>query len=189
MKKSLLLLLFAVLLTACGKDDEPAKVADLNVKALTSYIGQSRSYVIEHFKDGTPLSETISLLMYDLNTPKSKFSLTFKTGTDNLIKSIEIYALCDSYASGMETFKYEMDKINSTITHVTYMGRYHSKTDGLIDFSNRSELWDYINEKGVSTSVYETWWIENSTNVKFTVEGQFYRPNNSITIEIKKSVW
>lgn len=188
MKKLSLMFMLAVLLTACGgNDDEPAKVADLNVKALTTMIGQNFSYVKNHFTDGEGISETASLLMYNVKTPNGDYSVSFKGAS--AINQIVVYRLCDTYDTGIAAYRTEMDRINSTLTFEMYMGHYKSNTAGLIDFSNRSELWDYINENDVSSTVYETWWIENTADVKFTVEGVFNRSNNSITIEIERKEW
>lgn len=189
MRKSLFMLLFAVLLTACGgNDDEPTPVADLNIKALTTMIGQTPSYVKDHFTAGTEISETASLLMYNVKTPNGDYSVDFKKSSTS-INEINVYRKCSTYNEGISIYRSEMDRINSTITHVTYKGSYRSTTAGLMDFSNRSELWDYINENGVSSTVNETWWIENTADVKFTVEGVFNRSNNSIDITIERKEW
>lgn len=183
------MLLFAVLLTACGgNDDEPTPVADLNVKALTTMIGQTPSYIKEHFTVGQEISETASLLMYSVKTPNGDYSVDFKKSA-TVVNQINVYRKCNTYDQGISVYRSEMDRINTTLSFETYIGRYKSNTAGLIDFSKRNELWDYINENGVSSTIYETWWIENTADVKFTVEGVFNRSNNSITIEIERKEW
>lgn len=193
MKKTLFLLLFAVLLTGCGKDDEPTKVADLNVKQLVDYIGKSAEYVKSNFKDGEFIIEGGTLgktkLSYFFTTPEVRYSVDFKTDTHGIVNKIAVYGSFPTYKQGVESYKTEMDKINSTIKHYTYSAYFNSKSAGLIAFSDRSKFWQYVAEKDVSTFVWEQWGLSDASLTSFSIKGEYSRSNNSISIDIEYKEW
>ena len=95
----------------------------------------------------------------------------------------------NTYANGIEVYKKEMDLINESIDHVTYIARYYDKMAGLMDFSSRNEFWQYVLENDVSRSVTETWWIVNEATQYFTVDGTYDRDINRITVQIENKVY
>lgn len=196
MKKSLFILLFAVLLTACGgKEDEPATVADLNVKQLTEYVGKTAEYVKSDFKSGELITEGGTLgkttLSYFLTTKMVKYSVTFKTDTKGIVDEVDVFTSLSTYKEGVETFKSEMDKIDSSIKHEYYSAYYNSKSAGLIAFNDRNEFWEYVAENDVSTFIEERWSYNSDNLIKLSISGNFVRSsainNNGFSIEIKKS--
>lgn len=185
-------MLLALTLSACGGDDEPdTPTAKLDVKELVGYVGKQASYVKENFKSGTFENEGGSLgkttLRYTLPTKDVRYSLTFKSNTAGVITEVDVYGQCTNYDKGIELYKNEMDRINSTIPHVTYIARYNNGVT--MDFSDRAEFWSYVADKGVSKFIQETWWIENTATVKFDVEATYTRSSNAISIEIERKEW
>lgn len=194
MKKFLFMALLAFVMVACGNDDEPEKAsATLNVSELVGYVGKTADYVKANIKGATLQNEGGSLgkttLTYTLPTDDVRLSVTFKTNTSGEITNVDVYGKYDGYDKGVECFKKEMDKINATISHDTYIARYYSNTAGAIDFQDRTEFWNYVAENNVSKQIQETWWIENSARTKFNVDAIYTRGSNSISIEIEKNVW
>lgn len=200
MKKILLFALLALCLASCGSDngDEPeVKNAKLDVKELTAYIGQTADYVKANFKSGHFITQTGSLgkvnLSYLLATKGMEYSVNFKSDTKGVVSEIDVHGTYSNYDKGIEAYKAEVDNINATIPHVTYIAYYNSPTAGLMAFQDRKEFWDYVADKGVSTFINEIWSIENTATVKFDVEATFTRSSsinsNSISIEIEKKVW
>lgn len=186
-------MLLALTLSACGGDDEPdTPTAKLDVKELVGYVGKQTSYVKENFKSGTFENEGGSLgkttLRYGLPTKDANYSVTFKSNTSGVITDIVVYGnYGSSYDKGIEAYKADMDKINSTITHVSYIARYNNGVT--MDFKDRAEFWSYVAENGVSKFIQETWWIENTATVKFDVEATYNRSGNSVEIDIEKKEW
>lgn len=80
-----------------------------------------------------------------------------------------------------------MDKVNSTISYVSYIARYNNGVT--MDFKDRSEFWGYVESKDVSKFIEEVWWIENTATVKFKVDATYGRSTNSVSIDIEKEVW
>lgn len=195
MKKLLfgLSMLLASTLSACGSDDEPDTLtAKLDVKELVEYVGKQTTYVKENFKSGTFENEGGSLgkttLRYGLLTNDANYSVTFKSNTSGIITDIVVYgSYGTSYDKGIEAYKADMDKINSTIAHVSYIARYNNGVT--MDFKDRAEFWSYVAENGVSKFIQETWWIENTATVKFDVEATYTRSSNAISIEIERKEW
>lgn len=191
--RTLLMLCLIALITGCSNDDEPKIMSALNVNELVGFVGKPSEHVKSNFKNATLENESSSLgkvtLRYGLLTEESNYSVTFKSNADGIINQIDVYGSLDGgYDKGVEIYKANMDKINSTINHETYRSQYSSASAGLIDFSDRSEFWDYVAKNGVGTSIYEIWWIENTAKVKFTIECEYIRENNAISIEIEKSL-
>lgn len=194
MKKFIFMALLALIMAACGNGDEPEKAnATLNVSELVGYVGKTTDYVKANIKGATLLTEGGSLgkttLTYTLPTDDVSLSVTFKTNTSGVITDIDVYGKYDGYDKGIECFKKEMDKINATISHDTYIARYYSSTAGAMDFQDRTEFWNYVADKNVSKYIQEIWWIENTAKTKFNVDATFTRGSNSISIEIEKDEW
>lgn len=194
MKKLLFFLSLALILplVGCGgDDDEPKPTATLNVKELTDYVGKTPDFVKANFKSGTLDNEGGSLgkttLYYSLPTNDVNYSVTFKGNTAGVITDIDVYGKYASHSKGIELYKSEMDKINSTIPHVSYIARYNNGVT--MDFTNRTEFWDYVAENNVSKFIQETWWIENTATIKFDVEATYTRNSNAISIEIERKEW
>ncbi len=186
-------MLLVLVVTACGNDDEPdTPVAKLDVKELAGYIGRQASYVKENFNSGTFENESGSLgktsLRYGLPTKDANYSVTFKSNSSGIITDIVVYgSYGTSYDKGIGIYKADMDKINSTISHVSYIARYNNGVT--MDFKDRVEFWSYVVENGVSKFIQETWWIENTATVKFDVEATYTRSSNAISIEIERKEW
>lgn len=194
MKKFLFILsLLSVLtLASCSSDNEPENAtATLNVKELVSYVGKQASYVKDNFKSGKFQTEGGTLgkttLSYNLPTKNVNYSVTFKSNTQGEITNIAVYGKYSSYSQGVELYKAEMDKINSTISYVSYIARYNNGVT--MDFKDRSEFWGYVEGKDVSKFIEEVWWIENTATVKFKVDATYGRSTNSVSIDIEKEVW
>lgn len=194
MKKYLfgLSMLLALVVSACGSDDEPdTPTAKLDVKELVGYVGETASYVKANFKSGTFENEGGSLgkttLRYGLLTADADYSVTFKSDAKGVINAIVVYGKYQTYDKGIEAYKADMDKINSTISHVSYIARYNNGIT--MDFNDRAEFWDYVAENGVSKFIQETWWIENTATVKFDVEATYTRSTNAVEIDIEKKEW
>lgn len=192
--RTLLMLCLIALITGCSNDDEPKIMSALNVNELVGFVGEPSEHVKSNLKNATLENESSSLgkvtLRYGLLTEESNYSITFKSDADGIINKIDVYGSLDGgYDKGVEIYKANMDKIDSTINHETYRSQYSSASAGLIDFSDRSEFWDYVAKNGVGTSIYEIWWIENTAKVKFTIECEYIRGNNAISIEIEKKSW
>lgn len=184
-------MLLVLVVTACGNDDEPEANATLDVKGLVGYVGQTPDYVKANLKGATLDNESGSLgkttLRYTLPTKDVRYSLTFKSNTAGVITEVDVYGQCANYDKGIELYKSEMDRINYTIPHVTYIARYNNGVT--MDFSDRAEFWSYVVDKGVSKFIQETWWIENTATVKFDVEATYTRSSNAISIEIERKEW
>lgn len=184
-------MLIMLVITACGNDDEPEATATLDVKGLVGYVGQTADYVKANLKGATLDNESGSLgkttLRYTLPTKDVRYSLTFKSNTAGVITEVDVYGQCANYDKGIVLYKNEMDRINSTIPHVTYIARYNNGVT--MDFKDRAEFWSYVADKGVSKFIQETWWIENTATVKFDVEATYTRSSNAISIEIERKEW
>ncbi len=192
MKKFFLFALLAVVMAACGNDDEPETAnASLYVKELVGFVGKSTDYVKANIKGATLENESGSLgkttLRYSFPTNDVRYSLTFKSNTSGEIASVDVYGQCAGYDKGIELFKSEVDKINTTIPHDTYIARYNNGVT--MDFSDRSEFWSYVAEHGVSKFIQETWGIENTATIKFDVEATYTKSSNAISIEIERKEW
>ena len=182
-----------MLLTACGgNDDEPTPVKDLNVKQLVDYVGKTADYVKSDFKSGELITEGGTLgkttLSYFLSTKSAKYSVTFKTDTKGVVDKVDVHASFPTYKEGIETFKSEMDKINTTIKYEYYSAYYNSKSAGLIGFNDRNEFWEYVAENDVSSFIQERWSLHDSSDV--FINGTFVRSsainNNGFEIEIER---
>ncbi len=123
-------MLLVLVVTACGNDDEPEATATLDVKGLVGYVGQTPDYVKANLKGATLDNESGSLgkttLRYTLPTKDVRYSLTFKSNTAGVITEVDVYGQCANYDKGIELLQSEMDRINYTIPHVTYIARYNN---------------------------------------------------------------
>lgn len=122
MKKFLFMALLALVMVACGNDDEPEKAsATLNVSELVGYVGKTADYVKANIKGATLLTEGGSLgkttLTYTLPTEDVSLSVTFKSNASGEITNVDVYGKYDGYDKGIECFKKEMDKIKATQRH------------------------------------------------------------------------
>lgn len=176
-----------MILASCAKD-EPKATATLNVKELTTYVGKTADYVKANFKSGNLEHEGGTLgkttLRYGLPTKATNYSVTFKSNTAGVITRIDVYGAYRSYSEGINDFKAEMDKIDSTLAYVTYIARYNRGF--LIDFTDRKKFWDYVAENDVSKYIQETWLLINDTTIKFNVTATFNRSTPGIEIRIEK---
>ena len=195
MRKILFTLCLIALITGCSKEDEPAVPTNtsIDVSELVSFIGKSPQYVKDNFKDGTLANEGGTLgkteLSYHYKTNDNEYRIVFSGNTENEMTDITVIGDFNTYANGIEVYKKEMDLINESIDHVTYIARYYDKMAGLMDFSSRNEFWQYVLENDVSRSVTETWWIVNEATQYFTVDGTYERDINRITVQIENKVY
>lgn len=195
MRQILFMLCLIALITGCSKEDEPTVPTNtsIDVSELVSFIGESPQYVKDNFKDGTLTNQGGTLgkteLSYHYSTNDNEYQIVFRSNTDNEITNITVTGDFNTYATGIEVYKEEMDLINESINHVTYIARYHDKLVGWIDFSNRNEFWEYVSENDVSNSVTETWWLVNDGIQYFTIDGTFNNDINRITILIENKIY
>lgn len=177
----------AILLVAGCAKDESTQYVELNVREVVSMIGKQSDYVRDNFSNAELWSDG-STLRFHLLTKESNYSVSFKSNASGVVTSAVVYGSLEK-GYGIDTYRAESDKVNSSISHVSYIARYGSSTAGLIDFSDRAEFWAYLGEKGVNTAFTETWGIENTADVKFTVKGQFYASTNAIEFDIDRNEW
>ena len=131
MRKILFTLCLIALITGCSKEDEPAVPTNtsIDVSELVSFIGKSPQYVKDNFKDGTLANEGGTLgkteLSYHYKTNDNEYRIVFSGNTENERTDITVIGDFNTYANGIEVYKKEMDLINESIDHVTYIARYY----------------------------------------------------------------
>ena len=195
MRKILFTLCLIALITGCSKEDEPTMPTNpsIDVSELVSFIGKTPQYVKDNFKDGTLANESSTLgkteLSYHYNTNDNEYRIVFRGNTENEMTDITVTGDFNTYSNGIAVYKKEMDLIDESIDHVTYIARYNDKQACMMDFSDRNEFWQYVSENDVSISVTETWWLVNNGIQYFTVDGTYDRDINRITVLIENKVY
>lgn len=179
-------MLAAILLLAGCQKDETKKTVELNVKSVVAMIGETPDYVKANF-DATLEHDMGTSFWFTVPTKEVDYTVTFKT-TSGVVTSAVIYCSLGS-ADGQQLYRQESDKINSGISFVTYLARYSKSGGVLMDFSDRQEFWDYVSQNGAYLTLYETWWIENTARVKFTVKGQYATSTKAIEFDIERNEW
>lgn len=177
----------ALLLVAGCKKDDSTEYAELNISEIVSMIGKDRDYVKKNFNARLSFDETN--MHYKLLTKESDYSITFKSNSSGKVTSADVFGSLEK-GYGIETYKKISDKINSGISHVAYIAHYGSLSAGRIDFGDRAEFWSYLDDKGISSYVGETWSIENGPKVYFTIDGTYREySGHTIGFEIKLVEW
>lgn len=187
------MLCLVALVTGCDKDDIPEKEYVFNINDLISVIDKTTEQVKQSFRADFTKEETtlgITTSKYRMPTKDVVYNVTISSNSENKVSKVEAYTIHDgNYSEGINFYKSESDKINSARNYETFMGRFSSSSAGLIDFKDRSELWEYVSEHSVSSFLYETWWIKNEASEKTTVATEFSKSSNSILIKVEKKTW
>lgn len=194
MRKFLFVICLMALIAGCEKNKKEIPLTELNISKIISYIDQSPESVKSSFTDGELTDETETLgktsLRYKIRTQNGDYSITFDGNIDNKIDNISISGLINGdYSKGINTFKFEMDKIHSSVSYYSYVGYYNSFLAGEIIFTDRNEFWNYVTERDVDSEIMEFWRLSDSPNIFFDVEGTYIKSSNAIYIEISKDVW
>lgn len=172
-----------LLLVAAGcKKEDSRQTVEFNVSEVVAMIGKSPDYVLANFKNATLEQDGASSIRFGVLTKDADYSVTFKVAGD-AVKSAVIYGSLGN-SDGLAVYRKESDKVNSSRAFVTYIARYSG-----MDFSSRDEFWAHLGQKGANPSFTETWWIENTASVKFTVKGEFHGSTNAIEFDIDRNEW
>ncbi|MDH6308018.1 hypothetical protein M2451_002537 [Dysgonomonas sp. PFB1-18] len=193
MKKVILMLCLAALITGCS-NDELGTISVFNVNDFINMMDATPDHIKSSFTAGELENESNTLgkttLKYRLNTKDVSYLVTFYGNENGTVSKIELYGLYgNGYSDGIELYKKEMDKISSANMYQTYRAKYNSKTAGQIDFQDRNEFWDYVIKNDVDTFIYECWWVINEPTMKFDIDGKYSKSSNSILITFEKNIW
>lgn len=197
MKKVIFLFIISLFVVSCSSNDPVSLPETLDFKQFIELLNCSE-VTVKAALTGELKSEINTLgiieLKYSYPTNECNYYINFKfTNNDRLssITIIDVSAKTKTYTDGINFNKILSDRIQAYNKWVYYYGYYVNSTNGDARFTNRDDYWDYVANKKVSESSYETWMIKNgiTENTKLIYENlvlYFWRSDNTSTIKIER---